>query len=78
MKLYYLKLGSNKMRDFILFSMTYNISIYFTWSEETFFGEKLFYATITDQPDNKITTEEKARLLTENYSSNIVKIEDLK
>lgn len=78
MKLYWLKFASNKMRDFISFSMTYNISIYFTWSEDTFFGDKIYFATVTDQPDPKITTEEKARLIMENFSSNIQKTEDLK
>jgi hypothetical protein len=66
------------MKDFVLFCMTYNVSIYFTWSEETFFGDKLYLATVTDQPDAKITSEEKARLISENFASNIQKIEELK
>lgn len=77
MKLYYLKLGANRMKDFIKFSITYNISIFFTWSEETFFGERIFFATVTTQADAKITSEEKERLLNENWLTNTTKVEQL-
>lgn len=60
-----------KITDFINFAITYNIAIYFTWVEVGFFDEKTFHVSITDQPDGKISTEEKARLITENYSNSI-------
>lgn len=77
MTLYYLKFPSSKMSEFIKFSVMYNISIYFTWSEENFFGDKIFFVTVTDQADGKITMEEKARLIKENYAYSIFKTEEL-
>lgn len=77
MKLFYLRFNKNQMREFIKFSMTFNIFIYFTWAEENLFEEKRFFATVTNQPDNKITGEEKERLINENFQNCIIKIEDL-
>lgn len=75
MKIYYLKIQSNKMRNFVRFCNDFNISVYITWSEDNFFGEKIFFATVTDEPDAKITMEEKAKLISDNFS--VIKTEVL-
>jgi hypothetical protein len=76
-KIYTIKLNPNQVVDFIRFSLTYNVSIYFTWKDEEMFGPDAYYVTCTDQPDPKITTEEKSRLIGENYSKQIIKTTDL-
>lgn len=77
MKIYFIQINSTKVSPAIKFFAMYNIHIYLTWTEENFFGDKLFFITVTDQPDGKITMEEKARLIKENFSHSIIKIEDL-
>jgi hypothetical protein len=78
MKIYYLKFRAPKVKDFISFCRLYHISVYLTWLSEDFFSDKFFHATITDEPDAKITTEEKARLIAENWASFVQNTEELK
>jgi hypothetical protein len=77
MKIYYLQMKAAKGSDFIRFCIAYNISIFITWAEDDLFNGRSFFVTVTNQPDNKITAEEKARLIEENELFKIIKIETL-
>jgi hypothetical protein len=75
MKIYHLRFKTNRLTEFIKFCIIYNVSIYFTWSEETFLGDTMFFATVSTIPDSKITSEEKERLLNESWGQNTIKTE---
>lgn len=77
MKIYTIQIPASKIYEFIRFCVLYNISIFITWKEENFLNEDQFFATITNQPDSKITMEEKERLINENYANKIRKTENL-
>lgn len=69
-----------KIKDiyqFIRFCSLYSITIYFTWHVDDLFSSTWF-ATVTDEPCSKITSEEKHRLITETYSHQIIQTQNLK
>jgi hypothetical protein len=59
------KIKASNPFELVRFCALYSITIYLTWLEDDLFTN-CFYAIVTDEPCNKITSEEKARLISEN------------
>lgn len=77
MKLYLMKFSKNRLNEFAVFCSLYAINILFAWHDETLF-ETNFFIYINDAPGSGITSEEKARLISEHYSQSIKHTTEIK
>lgn len=64
MKLYLLKLSSERLEQFAQFIATYNIEVLFTYQKEDLFSTYVF-AFVTTRECDRVTSEEKDRLINE-------------
>lgn len=69
--------NKTRLNEFAAFCSLYAIICLFSWQDETLF-ETNYFIYCNDAPGSGITCEEKARLITETYSKDIVKTNDVK
>jgi hypothetical protein len=75
--LYLIKIPASKSLHLARFVCLYDIHSVLSWSYDNFFGVDLF-TWVSNAASPGITTEEKDRLIKENFGNNIEKSEPLK
>jgi len=71
-----MKFSKNRLNKFAAFCCTYAINVLFSWQDETLF-ESNHFIYINDAPGSGITSEEKERLIKENYIDNVKEITEI-
>lgn len=73
MTIYKIKIPGSQADKFAAFLAAFCIRVVLCYAEETLFGNDLI-ATVSDEPSEGISSEEKSRLITDKYERQIQSI----